>query len=81
MKYLTLKLGCTFSSILYIGNYNLFYSAWTAQHDKIIGFITGPVHGRRNFFSNSSVHGFEAHDASYSMGAEGLDPWSKVVGA
>jgi hypothetical protein len=29
-----------FSNIFYIGNNNLFYSAWTVQYDKIIGFIT-----------------------------------------
>jgi hypothetical protein len=71
MRYLALKLGCCFSATLYICNYYLFRSAWTAQYDnKIIGFITEVQFMAGEIFSSIlAFMVFEAHAASYSMGA------------
>lgn len=76
MRYLALQLGCPFSTTLCICNYSLFHSAWTAQYDKIIGFIA-----EVQFMAGEIFSLIPAFTALKPVSAEGLDPWSKVVGA
>jgi len=77
-----IKRKCSFSAILYICNYYLFHGAWTAQYDKIIGFITEVHFMAGEIFSPiPALTALKPMLLAIPWVLERLDTWSKVVGA